>query len=150
MTTPLDIALEVIARGWNPVRVSRQTKKPMDGKWQERVFTAQTAPRFFNGAAINVGVQLGPHSHGLTDVDLDCAEAVAIASLLLPSTDATFGRLSKPRSHRLFVTDLAEHIDRAALQFHDVDGAKGKSGTIMLELRIGGIHKSGPKKGKCQ
>jgi len=149
MTTPLDIALEVIARGWNPVRVSRQTKKPMDPKWQERVFTAQTAPRFFNGAAINVGVQLGPHSHGLTDVDLDCPEAVAVAGLLLPSTDATFGRLSKPRSHRLFVTDLADHFEKACLQFRDVDGSKGTTGTMMLELRIGGIHKSGPKKGKC-
>jgi len=150
MTTPLDIALEVIARGWNPVRVSRQTKKPMDSKWQERVFTAQTAPRYFNGAAINVGVQLGPLSHGLTDVDLDCPEAVAVASLLLPNTDATFGRLSKPRAHRLYVTDLATHIDRAALQFHDVDGKKGKPGTMMLELRISGIHQNGANKGKCK
>jgi hypothetical protein len=150
MTTPLDIALEIIARGWNPVRVSRQTKKPTDTKWQERIFTAQTAPRFFNGAAINVGVQLGPHSQGLTDVDLDCAEAVAIASLLLPSTDATFGRLSKPRAHRLFVTDLADQFEKASLQFRDVDGAKGRPGTMMLELRIGGVIQSGPDKGKCK
>src|SRR5262249_37945278 len=99
---------------------------------------------------INVGVQLGPHSHGLTDIDLDCAEAIAVASLLLPNTDATFGRLSKPRSHRLFVTDLAEHIDRAALQFRDVDGTKGKPGTMMLELRTGGVIQNAPDKGKCK
>jgi len=150
MTTPVDIALEIIARDWNPVPLSRRTKKPIGKEWQKRIITAQTASRYFNGAAINVGVQLGPHSHGLTDVDLDCPEAVAVASLLLPNTDATFGRLSKPRSHRLYVTDLATHIDRAALQFHDVDGKNGKQGTMMLELRIGGIHQNGPNKGECK
>src|SRR5262249_18332179 len=129
---------------------SRQTKKPIDSKWQERVFTAQTAPRHFNGAAINVGVQLGPHSHGLTDVDLDCPEAVAVASLLLPHTDATLVRLSNPSSHRLYVTGLSAQIDKASMAFHDIDSKKGKPGTMMLELRIGGVHKSGAKKGKCK
>src|SRR5262249_13752849 len=82
--------------------------------------------------------QLGPHSHGLTDVDLDCREAVNVGSLLLPKTDATFGRKSKQRSHRLYVTDLSTHINKAALQFRDVDSKKGKPGTMMLELRVGG------------
>src|SRR5262249_12085406 len=91
MSTPLQIALEVIAPDWNPVPLSRQTKKPIGKDWQKRIITAKTAARYFNGAAINVGVQLGPHSHGLTDVDLDCPEAVAVASLMLPNTDATFG-----------------------------------------------------------
>src|SRR6516164_5624599 len=133
--TPLDLAQSCIARGWNPVVVSRKTKKPIGREWQKRIITAQTAPRYFNGAAINVGVQLGPHSHGLTDVDLDCPQAVQIGGLLLPATDATFGRKSKPRSHFLFVTNLAAHINKACLQFHDVDGAKGKPGTMLLELR---------------
>ena len=136
--SPLDLALSYIARGWNPVPVSRKTKKPIGKEWQNRVLTAKTAARHFNGSAINVGVQLGPNSHNLNDVDLDCAEAVRIGGLLLPNTNACFGRKSKPRSHRLYVTDLAEHIKKACVQFHDVDGEKGKPGTMLLELRFGG------------
>ena len=138
MPDPLQVALGYIARGWNPVAVSRKTKKPIGKEWQKRVLTAATAPRYFNSAAINVGVQLGPNSHNLNDVDLDCAEAVRIGGLLLPNTNACFGRKSKPRSHRLYVTDLAEHIKKACVQFHDVDGEKGKPGTMLLELRFGG------------
>jgi hypothetical protein len=136
--SPLELALSYIARGWNPVPVSRKTKKPFEQEWQLRKVTAKTAAKYFNGSAISVGVQLGPYSNNLNDVDLDCAEAVRIGGMLLPSTNATFGRKSKPRSHRLYVTDLAEHIKKAALQFRDVDGEKGKPGTMLLELRIGG------------
>src|SRR6516164_4402435 len=138
MPDPLQVAQDYIKRGWNPVPVSRQTKKPIGSGWQNRVLTPTTAPRHFNGAAVNVGVQLGPNSHNLNDIDLDCPEAVQIGGLLLPATNATFGRKSKPRSHLLYVTDLAEHINKACVQFHDVDGGKGKPGTMLLELRIGG------------
>jgi hypothetical protein len=134
--SPLKLALSHIKRGWNPVAVSRRTKKPIGEKWQLRVVTAKTAAKYFNGSAMNVGVQLGPHSNGLTDVDLDCPEAVRIGGMLLPKTNACFGRKSKPRSHHLYVTDLSDHINKACLQFHDVDGEK--VGTILLELRFGG------------
>jgi hypothetical protein len=134
----LELALSWIARTWNPVPVSRQTKKPFEKEWQLRVVTAETAAKYFNGSAMNVGVQLGPHSNGLTDVDLDCREAVQIGGMLLPRTNACFGRKSKPRSHHLYVSDLADHIKKASMQFHDVDGEKGKPGTMLLELRIGG------------
>ena len=96
--SPLDLALTYIARDWNPVAVSRKTKKPIGTDWQKRKVTKKTAAKYFNGSAINVGVQLGPHSNGLTDVDLDCPEAVRIGGLLLPYTNASFGRRSKPRS----------------------------------------------------
>jgi hypothetical protein len=150
MADPLQVALSYIARGWNPLPLSRKTKKPIGSKWQWRIITAKTAARYFNGAAINIGVQFGPNSGGLTDTDLDCREAVDVADLLLPKTNASFGRKSKLRSHRLYNTDLADHIENACLQFHDVDGAKGKPGTMLLELRIGGINKSGQNKGKCR
>ena len=81
---------------------------------------------------MNIGVQLGPMSNGLTDVDLDCREAVAIGPMLLPSSNNIFGRASKPRSHWLYGTTLADKIAKACLQFKDVDG------TMMLELKIGG------------
>ena len=136
--SPLDLALSHINRGWNPVAVSRKTKKPIGKEWQKHIITAKTAARYFNGADINVGVQLGPNSHNLTDVDLDCPEAVRIGGFMLPETKASFGRKSKPRSHCLYYTDLAEHIDKACLQFRDVDSKDKKPGTMLLELRIGG------------
>jgi hypothetical protein len=50
---------------------------------------------------MNIGVQLGRASGGLTDVDLDCTEVLALADDFLPFTNAIFGRRSKRRSHRL-------------------------------------------------
>ena len=137
MADPLQVALSHIARNWNPVVVSRKTKKPIGREWQKRIITAQTAPRYFNGADINVGVQLGPHSHGLTDVDLDCPEAIALAHSYLPATPAMFGRASKPKSHRLYLSDLCDNEDKAALQFREPK-EDGGAGPMLIELRIGG------------
>ena len=47
---------------------------PIGLAWQKRHLNATTAPKFFNGADMNVGVQMGEYSNGLTDVDLDCHE----------------------------------------------------------------------------
>jgi hypothetical protein len=93
---------------------------------------AQSAPRYFNGGPQNVGVQLGANSHRLTDVDLDCAEAITIAPYLLPKTKAKFGRQSARASHWLYYTDLCTTCDGAAIQFTTVEGNK------LVELRIGG------------
>jgi hypothetical protein len=138
MTDALKTALGYIGRGWNPLPVSRRTKKPIGCEWQKRRLNNKTAPNYFNGGKLNVGVQMGPMSSGLTDVDLDCREALVIGALLLPKTNTIFGRKSKPRSHWLYVTELAGSIDKACLQFRDVDGTDGRNGTMMLELRIGG------------
>jgi Bifunctional DNA primase/polymerase, N-terminal len=129
--TPLDIALDYLARGWNPVPVEFGSKKPVGLAWQTRTLTAETASQYFNGAALNVGVVLGPSSQGLTDVDLDCPEAIIIAPYVLPPTSARFGRGSKRDSHYLFVTDLAGHCDKAVLTFR-------AGATMLVELRIGG------------
>jgi hypothetical protein len=84
-------------------------------------------------ADTNVGVILGPASGGLTDVDLDHALAVSLARHFLPNTGAVFGRASKPASHWLYNTDLAERVPQAALQFKDPD-----TNAMLVELRIGG------------
>jgi hypothetical protein len=133
MNSVLDQALNYIARGWNPVPVKFRSKAPLGDEWQFRVISAENAATYFNGAPLNVGVMLGPTSHGLTDVDLDCAEAIAIAPYLLPSPTAIFGRPSNRRSHWLYVTALAELHDTAFVPFDD---AERKS--RLLELRIGG------------
>jgi Bifunctional DNA primase/polymerase, N-terminal len=98
LNSPLDVALDYIRRGWNPLPVTFRGKEPQgDTGWQTRIIDAASAPRFFNANPLNIGVLLGPTSHGLTDVDLDCAEAIAIAPYILPPTGAIFGRASKHR-----------------------------------------------------
>jgi hypothetical protein len=66
--------------------------------------------------------------------DLDCPEALALADLYLPATGAKFGRESKARSHRLYVSPGA--IYEAF--------ADPISGEMLLELRgdgrEGGAH----------
>ena len=84
MTDPLQTALGYLKRGWNPVPVSRKTKRPIGLEWQKRRLNNKTAPNYFNGWKLNVGVQIGPMSSGLTDVDLDCREALVIGALLRP------------------------------------------------------------------
>ena len=131
--TPLEVALGYIQRGWNPVPIPPRMKRPLDDEWQLRRIDAAAAPNYFNGAPQNIGVQLGPASGGLTDVDLDCPEAVAIAPYLLPKTGAIFGRASKRASHQLYLTDLSSTLDSAAVQLKDP-----KTKGMLLELRIGG------------
>jgi hypothetical protein len=130
--TPLDTALDYIARGWNPVPIPLRSKKPVDNAWQTRLIDAASAPQFFNSGSQNVGVGMGPASNGLSDVDLDAAEALDIGPYLLPATASIFGRPSKRFSHRLYYTDLATTHDGAAVQFRAPDG------TMLVELRIGG------------
>jgi AAA domain/Bifunctional DNA primase/polymerase, N-terminal len=131
--TALELALTYIARGWNPVPIPYRAKGPTDNSWQTRILTGETAPRYFNGGALNIGIVLGPTSGGLTDVDLDCVEAVAIAPYVLPKTNAIFGRPSKRASHWLYTTDLAVTAEVAALQLrHPI------TKEMLIELRIGG------------
>jgi Bifunctional DNA primase/polymerase, N-terminal len=111
--TPLEIALEYIARGWSPIPIPYKGKAPLDKGWPSWRITKDTAHQWFNGEAQNVGVRLGELSGGLADVDLDSIEAVSAgpcpghcASGVLPSREA-IGSISptftkpkiKPRSN---------------------------------------------------
>jgi Bifunctional DNA primase/polymerase, N-terminal len=136
MTTALDVAMAYIARGWNPVPVRFRTKTPIGDDWQKRQIDAATAPYHFNAGPQNVGVLLGPTSQGLTDVDLDCVEAIAVAPYLLPPTRAIFGRPSKRASHWLYITNLADTTSTATINFDDPEAIRGKA--RLVELRIGG------------
>jgi Bifunctional DNA primase/polymerase, N-terminal len=131
--TPEAIALQYTLRDWNPVPIAFRQKKPTGNNWQHRVITGSQVHRFFGDKPQNIGVQLGMKSGGLTDVDLDCPEAIVIAPALLPSTGAIFGRASKRDSHRLYRTTLAEQLDKAVLQFKDP-----VTKAMLLEVRIGG------------
>jgi hypothetical protein len=129
----LDRARGYISRGWTPVPVGYRKKKPIGGAWQNRVIDHSNVEQHFNGAKMNIGVQMGNKSNGLTDADLDVPEAIAIAPFILPKTEAVFGRTSKQFSHQLYNTDLAATKDTAAVCFNDPITKKR-----LLELRIGG------------
>jgi hypothetical protein len=136
----LDAAIAYDARGWNTVPVEYRSKKPALGEgWHKVVITAANAAKYFNGRDINIGVQLGAASHGLTDVDCDAPEAVAIAPYLLPSTGAIFGRASKRNSHWLYYSKLADTVENAAIVYDDLVGKRqGRPYARLIELRIGG------------
>jgi hypothetical protein len=124
-------------RKWKPVPISRKTKKPIGKKWQERPYD----PAQFDGNAQNVGIQLGEVSGGLVDIDLDTMMAVGFAPAFLPTTDAIFGRRSKPCSHQLYVSDLYKTETRAVIQYaQHLKNGNGKlaQGQMIVELRIGG------------
>jgi len=132
--TVRDAAHEYLGRGWRPVPLRRREKKPRDQDWQTLDFEWRDIRRHFSEDD-NVGVQLGPRSGGLTDVDLDTPEACALAGYFLPDTGAVFGRRSTPRSHRLYRTDLADTEQRAVVRFQEPSSLGSKT---LLELRIGG------------
>lgn len=132
MNAPLNIALSYIAEGWAPIPLPHKAKAPAgDGSsgWGDLRIDAAGAPHYFNGAPQNVGVILGEASHGLTDVDLDCTEAITIARYVLPPTRC-FGRPGKPMSHWLYYTDLWKIQDKATIPHKE--GA-----SMLVECRMG-------------
>ena len=90
---------EYLRRGWALVPIPAGDKAPRVKDWQSRIFE----PADFV-AGDNSGVILGRRSGELVDIDLGCAEALALADTYLPATHAEFGRASKLRPHRLYAT----------------------------------------------
>src|SRR5882672_7304701 len=131
--TPLQIAESILARNWNPVPVRYKSKIPIGDVWQKLIITRDNIATHFNGTRMNVGFQLGRNSKGLTDIDLDCDEAIELAPHFLPKTPAYFGRRSKPNSHLLYTIDDAPA--QAVIKYEDRIGAGAKS---IVELRMGG------------
>src|SRR5580700_7972649 len=120
MMSPLD-------RGWQFVLVPGDEKGPDRKGWPDLHPSADEVRRHL-AAGGNIGVRLGPPSGELVDIDLDCPEALRLADLLLPVTQAEFGRTSKLRSHRLYIAPGATYES-----FVDpIDGS------TLLELRADG------------
>ncbi len=93
---------------------------------QIRLLPAETQEHLASGG--NVAMRLGRASGDLVDADLDCIEAMALAPIYLPATGATFGRPSKPSSHRLYRSPGAVYASFA----DPLDGS------MLLELRADG------------
>ena len=123
--TPLDPARDYQFRGWALVPVPARSKRPTVKDWPNYQFgIADLDPEG------NVALRLGQRSGNLVDIDLDCREALELADLYLPPTGAEFGRASKPRSHRLYISAGATFE-----VFHDP--LTDKKNTL-LELRADG------------
>jgi hypothetical protein len=144
---PLDIALDYIARGWNPVPVPHRSKVPTGDAWQNLIINKESAAQHFNGGAQNIGVQMGNHSGGLADTDLDCGEAIAVAPYLLPVTKAIFGRPGARDSHWLYTTDLYKTKSGATIKFEDPCAKQNNQKATLVELRIGGLSDQGEPQG---
>lgn len=99
----------------------------------------------YTGTDYNFGIRLGAPSGGLIDVDLDCVEAVAIAALFLPETDATFGRAGKQDSHWLYRCDLQDtHKFIFKFKEKDDDGKERTKTDMLLEVRSNKAQTVGP------
>jgi hypothetical protein len=110
MNSPLEVARSYLHRGWMPLPVPYRSKNPGFTNWQNFSIVEADLSRHFYGSQQNIGVLLGKTSGDLTDVDLDCAEALTLAPYFLPATDAIFGRQTRPRSHWLYVVPIPSKI----------------------------------------
>jgi Primase C terminal 2 (PriCT-2)/Bifunctional DNA primase/polymerase, N-terminal len=121
-----DAILLCDARGWATIPVPPGEKRAVTKGWNSRHFELLD----FDPLG-NIGIRWGADSGGLVDVDLDCCEALELADIYLPATQAIFGRPSKPRSHRLYVAPaavfeaFADPVAKDTLLQLRADGATG-------------------------
>ena len=111
-----------LAEGWALVPIPKGEKGPRLSNWQHSTFTESDFK-----ITDNIGVKLGDPSNGLTDVDLDCQQAIDCAASLLPKTQRIHGRKSKRRSHYWYVTTGIKSEG-----FKDIDGS------MLVEIRSTG------------
>jgi archaellum biogenesis ATPase FlaH len=104
------------ARGLNPLPIyhvnGNPSKKPLIEDWPIKAASGAFTEVDFTKRQCNIGVLLGGEEENavqnLTDLDLDCPEAVNIGNAVLDlrkEKTVMFGRKSKPRSHYLYSTD---------------------------------------------
>ena len=133
MTTQ-DAARRYIEQGRAPVPIPFKAKKPVLKGWQNLRLTLKTVLKRFNGHEQNIGIILGEASKGLTDADLDCWEAIALAKYFLPPTGSIFGRKSAPRSHWSYVLSTALKTQQWA-EPYDKTVHADKDKLMLVELR---------------
>ena len=130
--------VDYLNRGWSIIPIPLRQKAPVIKEWQElRLTSVEQLLKYFPTES-NVGVLLGEPSGNLVDIDIDVMAARPFADRFLPST-LSFGRKSKPFSHRLYHSKQGTHVFAFG----------GKS---IIELRASGqtvfpgsIHPSGEK-----
>jgi DNA polymerase I-like protein with 3'-5' exonuclease and polymerase domains len=148
--SPREAAAYYLGRGFIPVPIPRtgNHKAPALDGWQQLRPTPQDLDGLFPAdQSLNLGLLLGEPSGGLLDVDLDCVEAIAAGTILLPDTALSSGRKSRMHSHRWYRVNNPP--DKASTSFKDLDGK------MLIELRSTGgqtvvwpsVHQSGERVG---
>ena len=92
------------SNGWAVVPLRPNKKKPAIRDWETLAPNSSRAMRMLKDNS-NIGIVLGDNSGGLVDIDLDCKEAIRMASDFLPDTGMKFGRESAPASHWIYQVD---------------------------------------------
>ena len=123
-----------------PIPIPFKSKVPIFEKWQDMRLTPETVAEQFNGGPSNIGLLLGQASRGLTDIDLDCREAVILAARFLPSTPCLFGRESTGAAHWCYRVAPA----LPTTKFEDVEKGEAGDRVMLVELRGDGAQTIGP------
>jgi putative DNA primase/helicase len=111
MTAITKMAEEYLKRGWVTVPVHPESKRPIPTAWQNRTLEDVHPENDFSTDE-NIGIVLGKPSNDLVDIDLDCDEAIRVASVFLPKTGAVFGRSGSLKSHWLYtVPDCGGRVE---------------------------------------
>ena len=145
--TPLVIPSDVRAAAklyishfnFSPIRIGHRSKKPKtaDGRlmteWGDKRITLDQVDAHFGEAPCNVGVLTG--LNGLTDIDCDCAEVVALAPVFLQPTGVVFGHESKQASHWFY---KATGTVPKSFKFRDPT-VKDKDHSVLVEIRGEGL-----------
>lgn len=138
-----EVARQYLALGLKVVPILNGKKHPNFKDWQLQSFT----PENFGGEYSNIGLQFGPMSNDLCDIDLDCDEGRILAPYFLPDTAAVFGRQSAPASHWLYRCDAWKRAESAVQTFDDpvrlASGDDTDHGVRLVELRTGRVRKDG-------
>jgi hypothetical protein len=139
-------ARDYAARGWAVNQgkdyddKSATAKAPRQKAWtKQHIGTGdQAEAECYFDAKSNIGVNLGEPSKGLVDLDLDKPECVPFADILFKDAPA-FGRDSKPRTHRLVISDGAKTFKfDLPPSFKNLEPCKGDHGVDVCEIRSTG------------
>ena len=134
-----DLVQSYLTAGFLPIPVPFKSKQPTIKEWTNLAITADNADQYFNGQPINIGILTGERSRGLVDIDIDDLDALKFADWFLPESNCSFGRESKPKSHRVY--RVTESKSREAFE----------SNSMIIEVRgnkhftlfPGSVHPSG-------
>src|ERR1700678_985088 len=127
----VEAARAYIRRGIHVVPISAGKNHPTIKAWPTIRIGLKDVKKWFSSAS-NIGLQLKPSN--LTDVDLDCPEAVAAGKVLLPPTGMVHGRRGNPSSHHYYrVTPAPQNTS-----FADPRQQPNAERTVLAELRANG------------
>ena len=140
----IEAARSYLLRGLTPVPIRPRSKAPFEKDWATKPRTKETIATDFSDQG-NIGLQLGARSRGLTDVDLDCPEAIRPANAFLPSTPMRCGRQSAPESHRFYIVTDAPNKQKQTWEWPSSGNSNGDGKPTLIELRIGGNDQAKPK-----